>query len=267
METVRAALRTCLEITGSRSWRPRRLCLLGEEGGSVSIGPPRKEKRAKQNSPAGSCPGPGPGWEEPGPGPGWEEPGHRRAPQVPRWQHHTDSHALWMTWRSSVTRSSRCNIYIVRSLHHQVFLENLHALRLLAASHVHHRSKANDARFILDQMSNGWFIWVKRCSVQEIIVFSVSHEWKTPLLMVACFLFWWLFEPKSVRFTAHAPVSLWEAASEDTACTWLISPGTSPHNKHVNCLCPSLQRYSPAMRLHKLSHTCRWKNGCKWRGT
>lgn len=30
-------------------------------------------------------------------------------------------------------------LYIVRSLHHQVFLENLHALRLLAASHVHHR--------------------------------------------------------------------------------------------------------------------------------
>lgn len=52
------------------------------------------------------------------------------------------------------------------------------------------------------------------------------------------FSFLMAFKPKSVRFTAHAPVSLWETASDDKACTWLISPGNSPHNKHVNCLCP-----------------------------
>lgn len=78
-----------------------------------------------------------------------EEPGSRLPPQFPHWQNSRalngltlkclDSHSGW---------TADAILYIVRSLHHQVFLENLHALRLLATSHGHHR------RFTLPAGSN-----------------------------------------------------------------------------------------------------------------
>lgn len=115
--------------------------------------------------------------------PGSEEPGSRLPPKSPHWQNSRtlndttlkclDSHSGW---------TADAILYIVRSLHHQVFLENLHALRLLATSHVHHRrftlpavskrsmqsrseQKANDTEFISIRWAKGWFIWVKPYSV------------------------------------------------------------------------------------------------------
>lgn len=130
-----------------------------------------------------------------------------------------DSHSGW---------TADAILYIVRSLHHQVFLENLHALRLLATSHVHHR------RFTLPAGSKRgcWAGATRRLTLnsfwsdEQRMVFLgedvlcpgdycvVCQAWVKNSTF-ACFpffnsfFFFFSFFKQYVCFTDHALVSLW----------------------------------------------------------
>lgn len=143
--------------------------------------------------------------------PGSEEPGSRLPPQSPHWQNPRtlndttlkclDSHSGW---------TADAILYIVRSLHHQVFLENLHALRLLATSHVHHRrftlpavskrsmlsrseQKANDTEFISIRWAEDGLSERSRVLSRRLLCFLSVMSKKLHILNGCMFFFFKFF--------------------------------------------------------------------------